>query len=76
MRNFLFLLLLAPGLAFAAASVDTLKGFLNNTTTARARFAQTVIDKNNKPLQSSSGTMEFSRPEVADILIQWAQSAK
>jgi outer membrane lipoprotein carrier protein len=62
MRKFLFLLLLLPGLAFGAASVDTLKNLLNQTTTAKARFAQTVLDKNNKTLQQSSGTMAFSRP--------------
>ena len=62
MRKFLFVLLFLPSLSFAAASVDALKGFLNNTTTAKARFAQTVLDKNNKTLQQSTGTMAFSRP--------------
>ena len=63
MRKYLLLLaLLAPGLAAAAASVDTLKSLLNQTTTAKARFAQTVLDRNNKPLQQATGTMEFSRP--------------
>jgi outer membrane lipoprotein carrier protein len=61
MRKLLWLMLLAPTLAFPA-SVDTLKTMLNQTTTAKGRFAQTVLDKNNKPLQSSTGTMEFSRP--------------
>ena len=62
MRKYLFLLLMLPALSFAAASVDTLKTLLNQTTTAKARFAQTVVDKNNKTLQQASGTMEFSRP--------------
>jgi outer membrane lipoprotein carrier protein len=53
--------LLLPGLAFAA-SVDDLKSLLNQTTTAKARFAQAVLDKNNKTLQQATGTMEFSRP--------------
>jgi outer membrane lipoprotein carrier protein len=57
----LLLLLLLPALSFAA-SVDTLKSLLNQTTTAKARFAQTVMDKNNKTLQQATGTMEFSRP--------------
>jgi outer membrane lipoprotein carrier protein len=35
---------------------------LNQTTTAKARFAQAVLDKNNKTLQQATGTMEFSRP--------------
>jgi outer membrane lipoprotein carrier protein len=61
MRKLLCLLFLLPGLS-VAASVDTLKTMLNQTTTAKARFAQIVLDKNNKTLQQSSGTMEFSRP--------------
>ncbi len=55
------LLFLVPGLA-GAASVDTLKALLNQTTTAKARFAQVVADKNGKTLQQASGTMEFARP--------------
>jgi outer membrane lipoprotein carrier protein len=61
MRKFLFLLMFAPVLAFGA-SVDDLKNLLNQTTTAKARFAQAVLDKNNKTLQQATGTMEFSRP--------------
>ena len=61
MRKLLCLLLLLPGLAIAA-SVENLKTILNQTTTAKGRFAQVVLDKNNKALQQSSGTMEFSRP--------------
>ena len=61
MRKLLWILLLVPTLAFPA-SVDTLKAMLNQTTTAKGRFAQTVLDKNNKTLQTSTGTMEFSRP--------------
>ena len=61
MRKPLLLLLLAPMLAFGA-SVDDLKNLLNQTTTAKARFAQAVLDKNNKTLQQATGTMEFSRP--------------
>ena len=63
MRKFLLLLLvlLVPGLS-VAASVDDLKTLLNQTTSAKARFAQAVLDKNNKTLQQATGTMEFSRP--------------
>lgn len=62
MRKLLFtLLLLATGFA-SAQSVEALKGLLNQTTTAKGRFAQTVLDKNRKTLQQASGTMEFSRP--------------
>lgn len=56
-------LMLIPGLALgAAASVDSLKALLNETTTAKATFAQSVYDKNGKVLQQSTGTMAFSRP--------------
>lgn len=61
MRKLLCVALLLPGLA-AAASVDALKSLLNQTTTARSRFAQVVLDKNNKTLQQATGTMEFARP--------------
>lgn len=52
-------LLAAPA---AASSVETLKALLNQTTSARARFAQMVLDRNLKVLQQSTGTMQFSRP--------------
>lgn len=55
------LLILACGVA-DAASVDSLKTLLNQTNTARGRFSQTVLDKSQKTIQQSSGTMEFSRP--------------
>ena len=62
MRAFLtLLLLLSPGLS-VGASVDSLKTLLNQTTTAKGRFAQVVLDRNNKAVQQASGTMEFSRP--------------
>lgn len=32
------------------------------TTTARAHFAQIVLDRNMKTLQQATGTMQFSRP--------------
>ena len=61
MRHLLVLLLWLPAVA-SAASVDSLKAFLNQTTSARARFAQMVLDKNLKMLQQATGTMQFSRP--------------
>ena len=60
-RFFMLFLLLAPAIA-AGASVDTLKTLLNQTTTAKGRFEQVVLDKNQKRLQQASGTMEFARP--------------
>lgn len=53
--------LLLPCAAFGA-STEALKAFLTNTTTAKGRFAQMVLDKNLKKLQESTGTMQFSRP--------------
>src|SRR5262249_38648170 len=54
-------LLVLPLLAWGA-TVEELKAFLQQTTTARARFAQMVLDKNMKQLQQATGTMQFSRP--------------
>ena len=61
MRYLLLVLLWLPAAA-DAASVDSLKAFLNQTTSAKARFAQMVLDKNLKMLQQATGTMHFSRP--------------
>ena len=61
LRLFLLLIVLAPGAA-GASSVEALKALLEQTTTARAHFAQMVLDKNLKMLQQSTGTMQFSRP--------------
>ena len=64
MRKLIFALALLalPGLALAQQSVEALRGLLNQTTTAKARFSQVVLDKNKKTLQQASGTMEFARP--------------
>ena len=63
MRKFLLLMALfaLPGLA-PAASVESLKALLNDTTTAKGRFAQMVLDRNGKMLQQATGTMQFARP--------------
>lgn len=62
MARALLLLLLAPGVALGAASVDELKSLLQQTTTARAHFAQIVLDRDLKTLQQVTGTMQFARP--------------
>src|SRR5262245_46942700 len=54
-------LLVLPLLAWGA-TVEELKAFLQQTTTARARFAQMVLDKNMKQLQQATGNMQFARP--------------
>ena len=61
MRHWLIVLLWLPTLAMGA-SAETLKSFLNQTTSAKARFAQMVLDRNMKMLQQATGTMTFSRP--------------
>jgi outer membrane lipoprotein carrier protein len=61
MRHWLMLLLWLPGLALGA-SADELKSLLNQTASAKARFAQMVLDRNMKMLQQATGTMAFSRP--------------
>ncbi len=62
MRKLLLLIVLCMPAAAGAASVETLKSLLNQTTTGKARFAQMILDKNMKMLQQATGTMEFSRP--------------
>jgi len=48
--------------AACASSIDALRALLEQTTTARAHFAQLVLDRNLKTLQRATGTMQFSRP--------------
>ena len=60
-RLFLLIVAFLPAVA-GAAGVDSLKALLEQTTTARAHFAQMVLDKNLKMLQQATGTMQFSRP--------------
>jgi len=57
----LLLVAILPGVTHAS-SVEALKALLEQTTTARARFAQMVLDRNLKMLQRATGTMQFSRP--------------
>jgi outer membrane lipoprotein carrier protein len=62
MRALLLAALLGLPAAVGAAGVDLLKDFVRQTTSAKARFAQMVLDKNLKMLQQATGTMQFSRP--------------
>jgi len=45
-----------------ADSIEELKSLLRETLTARARFAQIVLDKDLKVMQQSAGNMAFARP--------------
>jgi outer membrane lipoprotein carrier protein len=62
MRRLILTFLLALPVAAWSAGIDELKSYLQQTTTAKARFAQMVLDRNLKPLQQATGTMQFSRP--------------
>lgn len=61
-RLFLLLVALLLPAASGASSIEELKALLQNTTTARARFAQIVFDKDLKVLQQATGRMAFARP--------------
>ncbi|SEN17040.1 outer membrane lipoprotein chaperone LolA [Nitrosomonas marina] len=58
----LALLIWSPGEVIAAA-VDQLRTFIRETQTVRAHFSQTLLDKNARNVQKSSGTLEFERPD-------------
>jgi chaperone LolA len=45
-----------------ADAISRLNEFIAGTHSARAEFTQTVLDKNGKKIQFSSGTMKFERP--------------
>ena len=61
-RHYLFLLLcLAPAIAQSAA-IDSLKTFVQETRTVRATFSQTLIDRDMRILQKTTGAMQFERP--------------
>jgi outer membrane lipoprotein carrier protein len=45
-----------------AATAETLKSFLQQTSSGKARFAQIIVDKNLKQLQQATGSMQFVRP--------------
>jgi outer membrane lipoprotein carrier protein len=52
----------------SAASVETLRAYLRETTSASAQFTQVVFDRSMRKLQETSGTMQFARPGK----IRWA----
>lgn len=54
--------LLAASQLVNAAAVEKLHRFLESTQTMRADFLQTVVARNGKRPQQSSGVMTFSRP--------------
>ena len=62
MRAILTFALLLTCFAAHGASIDTLKSYLQQTTTGKARFAQIIVDKNLKQLQQATGSMQFMRP--------------
>ena len=61
-KFFIFVLLAIASLAASASSIDGLRGFVQQTHSAKANFKQVVYNKNARPMQEASGTMEFFRP--------------
>lgn len=45
-----------------AGAIDSLRGFVRETQSARAAFSQVVLDRAGQTRQQASGTMVFSRP--------------
>jgi outer membrane lipoprotein carrier protein len=45
-----------------AGAIDSLRGFVRETQSARASFSQVVLDRAGQARQQASGTMVFSRP--------------
>jgi len=60
--KFLLCLFLCAPLLACADTVDKLKNFIASTRSGQADFSQDVLDKNDKRIQSASGTMQFVRP--------------
>lgn len=59
--KYLLIMMLAMPSAHAGA-IDSLRAFIKETHTARAQFAQTVLDRNGRTTSQASGVMSFSRP--------------
>jgi outer membrane lipoprotein carrier protein len=62
MKTSLFLLLLALALPAYADAQARLSAFVAQTKGLKASFQQTVLDRNGRKTQESSGTLFFSRP--------------
>lgn len=55
-------MLCAVALIAQAATLERLRAFVHDTQTARARFTQTVTDKNGRVVQQASGEFAIARP--------------
>jgi chaperone LolA len=63
MRRFLLAIALALASGgVGAATAETLRSYLRETSSASAQFTQVVYDRSMRKLQETSGTMHFSRP--------------
>ena len=58
---FLFLNIVSA-CAFADSATQTLSGLLKNMHSMQANFTQTIVNKNGKAMQKSSGLMSLQRP--------------
>lgn len=59
---FTLLIWLLPAAALGGA-IESLKTFIREAQTVRANFSQTLLDKDARTIQESSGTMLFERPD-------------
>ena len=62
MLKLLTLLLLVLPLNVQAGAIEKLKSFIASSHSGQANFTQTVLDQNDKRIQSASGIMQFQRP--------------
>ncbi|MBA4142572.1 MAG: outer membrane lipoprotein chaperone LolA [Nitrosospira sp.] len=61
-RSCFFLLFCLISPVIEASAISSLKNFMQNAHTVRGVFLQTVLDRNDRVVQSGSGTMQFERP--------------
>jgi outer membrane lipoprotein carrier protein len=66
MKRFLIagavLALLVPGVPAHAGGVERLRAFVSHTRSGAARFEQTVLDKEGRTVQRTTGLFQFARP--------------
>lgn len=61
LKKLLLLLVLLPVVAHADA-IQQLKGYFQSTTSLRAAFSQTVLDRQGRKVQAVSGNLQLQRP--------------
>jgi len=62
MKYIFALLLFITPITVQAGAIEKLKSFIASSHSGQANFTQTVLDQNDKRIQSASGIMQFQRP--------------